>query len=81
MKALFINGSPNRNGNTAAMAKALFKETPYETLNLTDYRINVFGQNKDGDEFDAVFKTMKEADAIAIGSPFSRCGISPFHGS
>lgn len=75
MKALFINGSPNRNGNTAALAKALFKETPYETLNLTDYRISVFGQKKEGNAFDTVLNKMKEADVIAIGSPVYRHNI------
>lgn len=69
MKALFINGSPNRNGNTAALAKALFKDTDYETLNLTDYRINTFGQKLPGDQFDEVLNKIKEADVIAIGSP------------
>lgn len=37
-KILFINGSPNRDGNTAALAKALLEGRNYETLNLTDYR-------------------------------------------
>lgn len=69
MKAFFINGSPNRTGNTAKLARALFGDTPYETLQLTDYRINVYGQNKEGDEFDTVLDKIKEADTVAIGSP------------
>lgn len=32
MKILFINGSPNKNGNTAALAEALLKGKEYETL-------------------------------------------------
>ena len=44
MKILFINGSPNREGNTANLAKALLAGHEYETLMLTDYRINVYGQ-------------------------------------
>ena len=39
MKILFINGSPNKNGNTAALAEALMEGKEYETLNLTDFRI------------------------------------------
>ena len=35
-KVLFINGSPNRDGNTAALAKALLDGYDYETLQLTD---------------------------------------------
>ena len=35
MSILFINGSPNKNGNTAALAAELLKDHEYETLNLT----------------------------------------------
>ena len=47
-KVLFINGSPERQGNTAGLAAALLKGTEAETLNLTDYRINVYGQTLPG---------------------------------
>lgn len=39
MKILFINGSPNKNGNTASLADELLKGQEYETLNLVDYKI------------------------------------------
>ena len=45
-RILFINGSPNRDGNTAALAKALLEGHDYETLMLTDYRINFYGQTR-----------------------------------
>ena len=32
MSILFINGSPNKNGNTAALAAELLKNKEYETL-------------------------------------------------
>ena len=38
MDILFINGSPNKDGNTAALAKALLKGRAYATLNLTNNR-------------------------------------------
>lgn len=69
MKILFINGSPNKNGNTAALAKALLGEREYETLNLTDYRIGSYGQNFADDELGKVISAMKKADVIVIGSP------------
>lgn len=43
-KILFINGSPNRDGNTAALAKVLLEGRKYETINLNDYRLNFYGQ-------------------------------------
>ena len=69
MSILFINGSPNKNGNTAKLAVELLKDHEYETLNLTDYTIGAFGQNFPGDELNAVIAAMKKADTIVIGSP------------
>jgi putative NADPH-quinone reductase len=68
-KILFINGSPRENGNTAALAKTLLQGREYETLMLTDYRINAYGQTLPGDQLDTVVKKMKEADIVVIGSP------------
>lgn len=34
MNILFINGSPNRKGNTAALAESLLRGKDYETLHL-----------------------------------------------
>lgn len=69
MNILFINGSPNKNGNTKTLADTLLKGREYETLNLPDYRINVYGQDLKGDEFDLVLDKIKKADVLVIGSP------------
>ncbi len=69
MRYLFINGSPNKNGNTASLAAALLKGKEYETLNLTDYTIGAFGQNLPGDGLDTVIAAMEKADTIVVGSP------------
>ena len=69
MSILFINGSPNKNGNTAALAAELLKNKEYETLNLTGCTIGAYGQNLPGDGLDAVIEAMKQADTIVIGSP------------
>ena len=69
MRILFINGSPNKNGNTAKLAAELLKGKDYETLNLTDYTIGSYGQNLPGDGLDTVIDAMKQADTIVIGSP------------
>lgn len=68
-KILFINGSPNVSGNTAAMAKILLKGREYKILNLNDYRINFYGQSLEGDQFDDVLELMRQADVIVMGSP------------
>ena len=77
MSILFINGSPNRNGNTAALAAELLKGHEYKTLNLTDYTIGAYGQNLPGDGLDDVINAMKQAEIIVIGSPVywhNNCG-------
>ena len=69
MRILFINGSPNKTGNTAQLAEKLLGDRKYETLDLTDYRIGSYGQNFSDDELEIVISKMKEADVIVIGSP------------
>lgn len=69
MKILFINGSPNKKGNTAALAEALLAGKEYETLNLTDYRIGSYGQTFEDDQLVEVIAKMKEAEAVVVGSP------------
>ena len=69
MSVLFVNGSPNPHGNTAALAAALPKGRKYEILNLTDYTIGSYGQQLPGDGLDAVIAAMKAADTIVVGSP------------
>lgn len=69
MKILFINGSPNREGNTAALAETLLQGKEYETLHLTDYRIGSYGQTFADDQLAEVIAKMKEAEVLVIGSP------------
>ena len=77
MSALFINGSPNKNGNTAKLASRVLKGKEYETLNLTDYKLYSYGQDFKDDQFEEIYEKMKKADTIVIGSPVywhSMCG-------
>lgn len=69
MKILFINGSPNRDGNTSTLAKVLLEGYDYETLALCDYQIDFYGQNSGGDQLDEIIAKMKDADVVVIGSP------------
>lgn len=68
-KILFINGSPNKHGNTAELAKRLLGNNNYETLNLIDYKIYPLGQSFDDDQFNEVADKMVDADVIVMGSP------------
>ena len=69
MSILFINSSPNPNGNTAKLTKALLEGKEYETLNLAEYKIYGFGQQFPDDQFDEVIDKIRSARTIVIGSP------------
>ena len=68
-RILFVNGSPNHNGHTAAMAKRLIAGKEYETLDLIDYKIYPLGQSFEDDQFEAVIQKMLEANVLVMGSP------------
>lgn len=69
MSILFINGSPNKNGNTAKLVAKLLTGKEYETLDLVDYKLYAYGQKFEDDQFSEILEKMKEADTIVIGSP------------
>lgn len=69
MKILFINGSPNKNGNTVRLAQTLLTDNEYETINLVDYKIYSYGQKYEDDELPKVIDAIRQAETIVIGSP------------
>lgn len=78
MSILFINGSPNKNGNTAGLASKLLAGKEYETLNLVDYKIYAYGQKFDDDQFNDVIEAIRKADTVVMGSPLywhNICGL------
>ena len=78
MSILFINGSPNKNGNTAKLAKELLAGKECETLNLIDYKIYAYGQEYADDQFDEVIAAIRKADMVVMGSPLywhNICGL------
>lgn len=69
MSTLFINASPNKNGNTVALAKAMLAGKTYQQLDLIDYAIGAYGQKLPGDGFEAVLDAIRSADDVVIGCP------------
>lgn len=69
MSILFINGSPNANGNTAALARELLAGREHDTVQLGTTKVYDYGQEFPDDEFDAVLVKMRTADTIVMGSP------------
>ena len=78
MSILFINASPNKDGNTAMLAKELLAGKGYETLNLIDYKIYAYGQNYSDDQFNEVIDAIRKVDTVIMGSPLywhNICGL------
>lgn len=69
MCILVINGNPNKQGSTAALAAELLRGKHCGTLNLTDLTIGVYGQQLPGDGLVTVIAATERADTIVIGSP------------
>lgn len=69
MSILFINGSPNKEGNTVSLAGELLAGKKYDTLHLVDYKIYSYGQKYEDDQFMEVIGRMQEADTVVLGSP------------
>ena len=69
MKTLFINGSPNEKGNTAAIAAEMLAGCDYETVQLGTTKVYDYGQDFADDRFDEVVRAMASADTIVFGSP------------
>ena len=63
-KILFMNSSPNRNGNTYRIGEELLKDKAHEVLQMADYRISQYGQVFEDDEIKDVFKKIAECDTL-----------------
>ncbi len=69
MKILFINGSPEHDGNTARLARTMLEGRNYETVQLGDVKVYDYGQHFADDQFDEVLAKMNAADVLVFGSP------------
>ncbi|MCI9129524.1 MAG: NAD(P)H-dependent oxidoreductase [Eggerthellaceae bacterium] len=69
MKILFINGSPEREGNTARLANVLLEGHQFETLEIADMKIYDYGQHFEDDQFNEALERMNAADVLVFGSP------------
>ena len=68
-KILFMNSSPNRDGNTYRIGEELLKDKEHDVLQMADYRISQYGQVFDDDEIKDVLKKIDECEVLVIGSP------------
>ena len=68
-KILFINASPNKNGNTFRIGEELLANTPHDILQMSDYKISQYGAVDENDQISEVFNKIKDYDTLVIGTP------------
>lgn len=68
-KVLFMNFSPNKNGNTYRIGEQLLKDVSHETMQMSEYKISQYGQVFNDDEMKGVLEKTKNFDTLVIGSP------------
>lgn len=81
MKILGISGSPRKEGNTSILverALGVCKKAGAETefISLADLDIGYYGKSTRKDDADVVFESMKECDALIVGSPTYFASVS-----
>ena len=68
-KIIFMNGSPNKNGNTNRIGEELLKNISHDILQMSDYRVSQYGNVSADDQINEIFKVLEDKDAIVIGAP------------
>ena len=68
-KILFMNSSPNREGNTYRIGQELLKDKDHDVLQMADYIISQYGQVFEDDEMIEILKEIDKYDILVIGSP------------
>lgn len=68
-KIIFMNGSPNKSGNTFRIGEEILKGIRHDTLQMSDYKVSQYGQVYEDDEINKIFEKIKNVDTIVIGTP------------
>ena len=63
-KILFMNSSPNRDGNTSRIGEELLKDKEHDVLQMSDYKIYQYGQVYEDDQIKDVFRKIETADTL-----------------
>lgn len=68
-KILFMNCSPNKNGNTYHIGEKILENIKHDTLQMSDYKIYQYGQVYGDDQIGDIFNEINKVDTILIGAP------------
>lgn len=68
-KILFMNSSPNKNGNTMKIGEKLLKNIEHDILQMSDYKVSQYGNVYSDDQINDIFKEIEDKDILVIGAP------------
>lgn len=68
-KILFMNCSPNKNGNTYCIGEKILENMEHNVLQMSDYKIYQYGQVYEDDQIGEVFSEIEKVDTLVIGAP------------
>lgn len=68
-KIIFVNASPNKNGNTFRIGEELLQNTTHDILQMSDYRVSQYGNVSNDDQINDIFKVIEDKDIIVMGTP------------
>jgi multimeric flavodoxin WrbA len=68
-RIVFMNGSPNKRGNTFRIREEILKGVSHDILQMADYKVNQYDQVYEDDQMSEIFKKIENVDTIVIGSP------------
>lgn len=68
-KILFMNFSPNKEGNIFSIGEKLLEGKDYDAMQMSDYKISQYGQVFANDQIKEVFDKIKDYDILVIGTP------------
>lgn len=68
-KIIFMNGSPNKSGNTFRIGEEILKGVNHDILQMSDYKVYQYGQVYEDDQINEIFKNLENVNTIVIGAP------------
>lgn len=68
-KIIFMNGSPNKSGNTFRIGEEILKGVNHTILQMSDYKVYQYGQVYSDDQINEIFKKLENVNTIVIGAP------------
>lgn len=68
-KIIFMNGSPNKDGNTFKIGEKILNGINHDILQMSDYKVYQYGQVYEDDQINEILKKIENVNTIVIGAP------------